>query len=199
MWKSEPIWSAVSYYPIFLLAGNISRSTLLSSQFEHNISPQHICLADLVSGASIFSAGIFKSNSTDRMERRTRFLPTGWSPDYSSHTHKREWNAFQTVHLEGSIKCSTSLLLCAVKCDDCTCECIYFFYTLKRRANLGGKSDPSEQACCFFFVYLEYWSWRSFSTSFLLMSSAGYLHASIATSGDPVALTVLMLKVVPPP
>lgn len=150
MWKSEPIWSAVSYYPIFLLAGNISRSTLLSSQFEHNISPQHICLADLVSGASIFSAGIFKSNSTDIMERRTRFLPTGWSPDYSSHTHKREWNAFQTVHLEGSIKCSTSLLLCAAKCDDCTCECIYFFYTLKRRANLGGKSDPSEQACCFF-------------------------------------------------
>lgn len=150
MWKSEPIWSAVSYYPIFLLAGNISRSTLLSSQFEHNISPQHICLADLVSGASIFSAGIFKSNSTDIMERRTRFLPTGWSPEYSSHTHKREWNAFQTVHLEGSIKCSTSLLLCAVKCDDCTCECIYFFYTLKRRANLGGKSDPSEQACCFF-------------------------------------------------
>lgn len=133
------------------------------------------------------------------MERRTQFLSTGRLTDYSSHTHKGEWNAFQTVHLEGSVKCSTGLLLRAIKCDDYTCECIwvvvFFPMSFKMHANLGGKADPSElpvlliksRAVFIFFMYLEYRSWRCFLFLFtlkllwyLLMSSAAYLTAGFA-------------------
>lgn len=155
------------------------------------------------------------------MERRTQFLSTGRLPDYSSHTHKGEWNAFQTVHLEGSVKCSTGLLLRAVKCDDYTCECIwvvvFFPMSFKMHANLGGKADPSElpilliksRAVLFFLctwntgaggVFFFYSLWNCYDTCLwvlLLIWQLGLL-VSVATSGNPVALTALMVEFLPP-
>lgn len=87
-----------------------------------------IYLAVLFSQGPLFFSQTFESNWTDIMEQRTRFLSTGWALDYSRHTHKENQMLFQIVHLEGSIKCSTSLLF-AIKCDDYTCECMCFFFS----------------------------------------------------------------------
>ena len=101
----------------------LGRGTIVARQFEPLW--RRVCLAVLVPEALHPFLVRFESNWTGIMERRTQFLSTGRLPDYSSHTHKGEWKAFQTVHLEGSVKCSAGLLLRAVKCDDYTCECIW--------------------------------------------------------------------------
>lgn len=125
------------------------------------------------------------------MEHRARFSLNrlvAWL--FQTHS-QRQWKAFQTDHLEGSVKWSTFLLLHAVKCYDYTCEWAFSLNVWRVRANLGGKSDPSGQpillikcrAVFFFYMHQKYWSCRSFKLkmpSYPLMSSTGYLTGGCA-------------------
>lgn len=140
------------------------------------------------------------------MGHRTRFLSTAGSPDHSSHT-LGDRNAFLTVHLEGSCKCRGSLQLRAVKYDDRTWECICFCKCLKMHRSLGGnpvcqscqscslnteRSFPTQEMLVFYFLALN--SHHTPLWVLLVIWQLGLL-VFVSTSGNPVALTVLVLQI----
>lgn len=102
----------------FLTCFHWHAASISQKSLSYNFS-----LSVLFPGASLLSSEISSSNWKGIMEHRTRLHSTGWPPDYSSHTD--EENEMLSFHLEGSIRCSSSLF--AGKCDNCTCECTSLF------------------------------------------------------------------------